>query len=310
MSINLLWLGAAGMGSTVVSIAHRQNFFQKHGVDVQLVPVTGTQMPELTSDTPFGFIGAPASLIRAAEGADLNILASLDTARLSVCLVTRPNISKAEQLHGKRLGARVTGAAMWIHTVLALEKLGLDWEKDNIGIPEIGDPTDVVRALEAGEIDGAVLSRAICEQLAAKGYNILLDLFPLEVYGAPDALVGSKGFVTDHPEVAEGIVAGLIEGTAFILSPNKRKAALSDLKMTLNIADDAAAESGLTELTNVLSRKPYPSLERLKDMQRTMLTARPIVRGVSVRDVLDDRFVRKLDETGFIDRTYAEYGVR
>jgi ABC-type nitrate/sulfonate/bicarbonate transport system substrate-binding protein len=309
MSINLLWLGAAGMGSTVVSIAHRQNFFQKHGVNIQLVPVTGTQIPELTDDTPFGFIGAPASLMRAGEGADLNLLASLDTARLSVCLVTSPDISNADQLRGKRLGARVTGAAMWIHTVLALEKLGLDLGKDNISIAEIGDPTDVVRALEAGEIDGAVLSRAICEQLATKDFNILLDLFPLEVYGAPDALVAAKGFVADHPEVAEGIVAGLIEGIAFILSPRERKAALNGLRETLNITDDAAAESGLAELSDVLSRKPYPSLERLKDMQRIMLPARPNVGGVSIEEVLDDQFVRKLDENGFIDRTYAEYGV-
>lgn len=309
MAINLLWLGAAGMGSTVVSIAHRQGFFQKHGVNVNLVPVTGTQIPELSEDTAFGFIGAPAALMRAAEGVDLNILASLDTARLSSCLIARPHITKAEQLRGKRFGARVIGAAMWIHTVLALEKLGLNPETDDIGIAAIGDPADVVRALEAGQIDGAVLARAQCEQLAARGYNILLDLFPLEVHGAPDALVAAKSFVADHPETAERIIAGFIEGTAFILSPRDRVAALNGIKAVMNIVDDTAAESGLTELSNVISRKPYPPIERLRDMQRLMLTARPAVRDVSVADVVDDRFVRKLDESGFIDRTYAQYGV-
>jgi ABC-type nitrate/sulfonate/bicarbonate transport system substrate-binding protein len=302
MAINVLWLGAAGLGSILLSIAHRQGLFRRHGVDVHPVPVPGTQVPELTADHPFGYIGAPAAVMRAAEGTDLRILASFDTARLSSCLVVRPEITNAEQLPGKRLGARVTGAAMWIHTVLALEKLGVHPAQDDIGIAEVGDPADVVRALEAGQIDGAVLARA-------RGYTILLDLFPLDIYGAPDALVVRTDFLEAHPDAAEGIVAGLIEGTAFALSPRQRPAALDAIKSALNIMDDAAAESGLRELSNVVARKPYPCLERLRNMQRIMTMSRPAVRDISIPDLVDDRFVRRLDDTGFIDRAYASYGV-
>ena len=156
MAINVLCFGAVGLSTILLSIAHRQSLFQKRGVDVRLVPVLGTQIPELTTDNPFGHIGAPAALMRAAEGVDLKILASFDTARLSSCLIVRPGITKGEQLRGKRLGARVTGARMWIHTVLALEKLGLQPERDQISILEIGDPPEVIRALESGQIDGAI----------------------------------------------------------------------------------------------------------------------------------------------------------
>ena len=55
MAVNVLWLGAAGLGSILLSVAHRQGLFQKHGVDVHLVPVPGTQVPELTTDNPFVF---------------------------------------------------------------------------------------------------------------------------------------------------------------------------------------------------------------------------------------------------------------
>jgi ABC-type nitrate/sulfonate/bicarbonate transport system substrate-binding protein len=309
MAINILWLGAAGLGSILLSVAHRQRLFQKHGVDVRLVPVLGTQVPELTTDIPFGYIGAPAAVMRAAEGVDLKILASFDTARLSSCLVVRPGINEPEQLRGTRLGARVTGAAMWIHTVLALEKLGLHPEQDQISIAEIGDPADVVRALEAGQIDGAVLARAQCEQLATKGYTILLDLFPLEMFGAPDALVVTTGFLREHPDAVDGIIAGLIEGTAFALSLDKRPEVLDAIKSGLNITDEAAAVSGLKELSNVVARKPYASIDRLCEMQRLMLTAKPQVQDVSIDDLVDDTFVRKLDESGFINRIYAEYGI-
>jgi ABC-type nitrate/sulfonate/bicarbonate transport system substrate-binding protein len=309
MQVNLLCLGAVGLGSILLSVAHHHGLFRKHGVDVQLVPVPGTQIPEPTANNPFGYIGAPAAVMRASEGTDLRILASFDTARLSSCLVVREGIDKPEQLRGKRLGARATGAAMWIHTVLALEAMGLQPAKDQIGIEEIGDPADVVRALEAGRIDGAVLARAQCEHLASQGCSILLDLFPLNILGAPDALVGTTDVLRQHPDAAQAIVAGLIEGAAFALSPRERPVALESVKAALRITDTAAAESGLLELSKVVARKPYPSTARLHDMQRIMTLSKPAVASVAIDDLVDDQFVRKLDETSFIDRTYSSYGI-
>src|SRR3954451_22333468 len=121
MRVNVLCVGT--LGPLLLSVAHRQGLFRKFGVDVQPVPVRGTRIPELTIGNSFGHIGAPAAVMLAAAGADLRILASFDTARLSSCLVVNPEINKPEQLRGRRLGARVTGAAMWLHTILALQHL-------------------------------------------------------------------------------------------------------------------------------------------------------------------------------------------
>jgi len=87
MSVNLLCLGAVGIGSIILSVADRLGLFQKHGVDVSLVTVTGTQVPNLTTANPMGHIGAPAALMRAAGGTDLKILACFDNALLSGALV-------------------------------------------------------------------------------------------------------------------------------------------------------------------------------------------------------------------------------
>jgi NitT/TauT family transport system substrate-binding protein len=305
--VNLLCLKAVGLCSILPSIAQRQGLFKKHDVDVELIPVSGAQIPEPTISSPVAYIGAPAAVMRAAAGADLKVLACFDTARLSSCLVVNPDISKPEQLRGKRLGARAAGAAIWIHTMLALEQLGLDPERDQVNIVEIGDPVEIIGALEAGWIDGAVLSRPQCEQLTNKGYSILCDLFPLHLYGAPDALVATARFLRDRPELIEGIIVGLVEAAAFILSPRQRSVALEAMKAELMISDNVAAESGLLELSKVLVRKPYPAVDRLCDMQRVMSASRPTVSRISVKDLIYDCVVRKLDEDGSIDRIYASY---
>ena len=309
MMINMLCLGAVGLGVIPLSIADQQGLFTKHGVDVRLVPVAGTQVPKVTTENPFGYIGAPAAIMRAAEGTDLKMLASFDNGRLSNHLVARPDIRTPEDLRGKRLGARVTGAALWIHSIIALEQLGLDSKRDNIKILEIGDPAQIAHALESGNIDAAVLSRAQSRQLSAKGYSVLLDLYPGNVYGAQDALIVTTAFRREYPDAAERIVSAMIEGAAFCLSTRQQSAVLQTIMTELRVTDSAAATESLHQLSLALTRKPYPSLERLRNMQRIMALHDSRVLEVEIDKLIDDSLVRKLEDSGFIDSIYGEYGV-
>jgi ABC-type nitrate/sulfonate/bicarbonate transport system substrate-binding protein len=304
-TVNMLHLGAVGLSAIVLLIAQRHGFFKNHGLDVRLVAVTGTQIPDLTDTHPVGHIGAPAAILKAARGSELRIVASLDSGRLFNQLVVNPTIKRPEDLQGKRLGARVAGAALWIHTVLALEKLGLDPTRDNITILPIGDPSQVMQALEGGRIEGAVVFGAQSRQLTAKGYSVLIDLSPFEIYGAQDALTVTAGFLRENPDAVEGLVAGLVEAAAFAQSAKGRSAVIETIKAELMIVDDAAAEEGLVQLSKIIVRKPYPSLERLRNMQRIMQIADPRAIGVDVANLVDNRFVKKLDESGFIDAAYA-----
>jgi ABC-type nitrate/sulfonate/bicarbonate transport system substrate-binding protein len=242
-------------------------------------------------------------MIKASRGSDLRILASFDSGRLLNHLVVAPGIRNAKDLKGKRVGARVKGAALWIHTVLALEKLGLEPTRDGIEILSIGDPSKIVQALEAGQIEGAVLATAYSNDLVAKGYSVLLDLSTSGVYGAQDALVATNAFSRINPQETEAIVAALIEAAAFSSSPKNHSAVVETMKMQLNVSD-AAAEKGLSELSKILVRKPYPSIERLRNMQRVMAAVDPNAAALDVGTLIDDRFVKKLDQEGFIDRVY------
>jgi ABC-type nitrate/sulfonate/bicarbonate transport system substrate-binding protein len=307
--INLLSLQAVGLSSIVLFVAQREGLLAKHGVSVHLVPVGNGQVPELSEANPVGHIGAPAAIMRAARGADMKILASLDNGQLSNCLVVRPDIESAQDLRGRRLGARVVGAALWIHTVIALEQLGLDRERDDIDIASIGDPPQIVQALEDGRIDGAVLSRGQTREMVAKGFSVLLDLSPAHLYGAQDALVTTGGFLEKHSAAIEGLIAGLIEGAAYVQSDAGKTVTLETIKAELRITDNTAAEAGRIQLAQCLARKPYPSVERLRNMQRVMSTVELDVTAIDVACLIDDRFVASLDSRNFIDIVYRELKV-
>ena len=72
----------------------------------------------------------------------------------------------------------------------------------------------------------------------------------------------------------------------------------------MKIADPAAAEEGYQDLLLGLEKKPYPSVEALRNIQRMMALLNPRVAKVRPEEVIEARIIRKLDESGFIDSLY------
>jgi len=103
----------------------------------------------------------------------------------------------------------------------------------------------------------------------------------------------------------ESVTTALIEALAFALAERNRPEMMRAFKSALNITDPATAAQNLRELR----LKPYPRLDTLKRMQQIIGTHDPRVLDVALDSLIDDRFVRALDETGAIDRIYGHYGI-
>jgi hypothetical protein len=101
----------------------------------------------------------------------------------------------------------------------------------------------------------------------------------------------------------------LIESEAFIFGPANKTRALAILRRYLRI-NEQEAEEGYKDVISGLDRKPHANLAGLKNVQRLMKLRNPAVEKVKVEELVDDRFMKKLDESGFIDQMYAKYGVK
>ena len=310
-SVGIVHAGAVGPGVIPLVIAHDQRLFANQSIEPRLVPLGPASPPRLTAENPIGLFGAPAALLQAAHGADLKILATLATARLSGHLIAKPEIKTPQDLRGKRFGVGYQiGAGLWINTVLALQHLGLDLRRDAIAFVEIGDLTKIAEALEAGRIDAAVLSPAQSVEFRAKAFSDLLDLYPANLSGPQFALVVTGAYLRDRPDVVEKVLIALLDGVAFSHAPANKTTVVQTLMKTFRVSDLIAAESAYQDFLQRMLRKPYPSMGSLRDMQRIIALHDAAVLNVRLEDVVDDRLVRKLDEAGVIDRLYAAYGVK
>jgi ABC-type nitrate/sulfonate/bicarbonate transport system substrate-binding protein len=303
--VSVMFAEATGSFLVLLEIAREQALFEKLGIDVRPVPARGATVPRLSDEVPLGLIGAPAALLQVADGADLRLIATLSTTNLSGHLVARPGIKTAQDLRGKRLGVRVIGAGIWISTILALEQLGLDPKRDDIILVPVGSPAQILRALELGEIDGALTAAAQSHELESRGFSVLLRDYPADITSYDGVLVARPEFVATNAGMIESVTTALIEALAFALAERNRPEVMRAFKSTLNITDATTAAQNLSELR----RKPHPRLDTLKRMQRIMGAHDRRVLDVALERLIDDRFVRTLDETGLIGGIYRHYGI-
>ena len=94
---------------------------------------------------------------------------------------------------------------------------------------------------------------------------------------------------------------------AFGVAP-KNKPAVIKILMRRMRTDAAGAEDGYLDLVRGVDRKPLASLEGMRNLQRLLRPRNPKIGELKIEDVVDNRIMRKLDESGFIERAYAAQG--
>src|SRR4026207_838808 len=54
-----------------------------------------------------------------------------------------------------------------------------------------------------------------------------------------------------------------------------------------------------------MARKPYPGIDGMRNVQRLLKPQNPRIGDINVEDLIDNRYIRKLDDSGFFDRVYG-----
>jgi ABC-type nitrate/sulfonate/bicarbonate transport system substrate-binding protein len=288
----------ASMSTTAIPLwlAQRQNFFAKYGVKSKVVWVRGNpaQIATLVSgDTQIAYGGAPTALAAAVGGRDMKIIASLSS-RESLDLVARPGIKSAKELAGKRFG--------------------MEEKRDNIQMMVIGDVTVLSQALETGRIDATVVPSFLSRRLAEKGFVILGKCDQVRLSSVGMAIVVDKEYLQQSSDTLQDVVKALAESMVFITVAKNKPAVLETITKQFKLTDPAVAEGAYQDVFTLVRleeyRKPYVSIDGLRILQRLMKTQNARIGDIKVENLVDSTVVRKVEESGFFERLYAEYGVK
>ena len=306
-------VGFAAMNARVSPLwaAKDEGFFSKYDLDGEPIFVRGAPTLNaaiLSGDLQAGYTGGTAVMGAAVGGADFKILAIL-TNKVTYDLVGRRGIKTAEDLRGKQVGVTSIGGTNSMGTILGLERLGLDPVRDKINFIVNGDDSVRTQGLLAGTMDATAVDGVYSKILREKGLPVLAELGALNIPITSASMVFPTALIHKSPRVVENILKAVLEGLIWGISPLNKNRVINLISKRLRMTPQEA-EEGYKDMIAGLERKPFPSADGLKNIQRLMKSRNPKMAELKVESLIDSSFIHKLDESGFIDKLYATYGLK
>ena len=288
-------------------IALDQGLFRKYGLEVEPVYIAGE--PMLTQSIISGDIaaaqqGAVGAIRGSVGGLDLTIfLGIINTFNYS--LVTRTDISRMEDFKGKKMGVGGSfGGPPAFATRWLLRKFGLQPDRDvAMLLIRGGGQPERLAALQAGTIDGILLSAPATLIAKRAGMRILVDLASLQAEYPQTVFTSSRRFLQRQPAQAEAIVKGLVEGIA--VARTRKETAMQTIARWLKTKDREVLEEVYRDVVEKgLAQKPYPTFAGIQLLLNELSSQDPRFSKARPEDFIETGSLRALDSSGFIDALY------
>ena len=281
-------------------VTWKAGLFQKYGLDIDKPRIMGGAQGVvrglMSGEIHFGNLAAPAPLRANLKGeADLVFLTGGINQQF---IMGRPGIDSREQLAGGKIGFVGDGGLNDALVQLIIEKLhaagirGLQMEP----IPAGGDKE--LQALLSGKCDAIVITPPESIDAQRKGCNYLVDFAEYGLNYALGGIAARRDYVKENPEITRRFVKAYVEGMHRYRTD--REFTVGVQAEYSGIADRSVAEETYDLTQPGMPSVPYPVVSSLQMLLDFMAKELPEAKDADARRFVDDRFVRELDESGFI----------
>jgi len=279
-----------GVPNLALPAAQRYGFFRAQGLDAELIVMRPSSSLQTLVSGDLDFSTVLASAARASvSGLPLRMVMTL-TVGQDFSLVVRPEIRRVEDLKGKTLATSGVGEFTDVGARIVLKKYGLVPEVDVKLRALFGNHPLRLSALQAGQIDGTVMSMPYNKMAVKMGFRELVHL--REFIKTPQGgLVTTVQKIRGEPEMILRAVKAALMGSRF-LKENKGEF-VKLLEKESGVHDSAVAGLIHEEIAKLYSDTGIVSDEAMQEFIATSKEALKVSREVSFSDIADFSFARR-----------------
>lgn len=297
-----LTYSALGGSQASFWIPYEAGIFRKHGLDVELLYVAGggrAGQVVQSGEVPIGVFTGGAVINANLAGGDLVVIASSMNV-MTFAVMARPEIRRAEDLKGKKIGISRFGSATDFGLRYAEEKWPVKRQRD-FTVIQVGGVTDVFNALRAGALDAAVINAELAILARREGFRELADIAKMGISFPTSSVITTRSFIKRNENTVRKFIRAFVEGVYF--GKSQRAATIKIMQKYLR-SSDAAMFDELYEMYIVrnIPRVPRPSPESLKTVLDQMAESDPRVANLKPEQFIDARFFQELEKEGFIQK--------
>jgi hypothetical protein len=168
----------------------------------------------------------------------------------------------------------------------------------------VGSVPNVLTSLQNGTSQAGALSTPAHLQAEKMGFSELMDLSKGDLYYPYTYVVVSAGFLEKNRSLIKPFLAASVEGIHRFKTDKAFAKKL--IAKYLRIGDEKVPEETRQLFSELFEMVPYIKREGLVSLVQILAEKDPKIEAVRADSIIEDRFVRELEGSGFIRNLYRE----
>jgi NitT/TauT family transport system substrate-binding protein len=287
----------------LVSMAEKRGLYAKYGLSSVVIYVSGgsTAIQALVSgDVDLGQLTGAPGVAANLRGADIIYIAMSDD-KMGYQLVTRREFKNVAELKGKRFGISRFGSSSEFGARIMLKRAGLDPKE--VSILQIGNEAERLAALKSGSIDASVFNAPFGSEARKFNLNILADAAALGIPYFNTGICGSAKLLQKNDNKILNFLRAYVEAIKiFKTEPDYTLRALAQFT---RVSDPELLKEAYEYNRTRIPDVPYPSLVAMQAVVDPLVAADPKLGKVDAKNFISDRYLKKLQEEGFVQKLFG-----
>lgn len=290
----------------VLWIAKDARLFDKHGLDVTLIYISGSSkvvQAMLAREIPIAEIAIPPVIQANLAGADLVMLAGPNH-KPGQKLMVKPEIKNRAELKGRKLGVIRFGTSDDFLLRYLLTKWGIQPDRE-VALIQMGGSQEVLSGLASGSIDGGFISSPLNLRAVKLGFHTLVDSSAIGVDYQGAGVVSTRSYVRENPDIIRRYLTAYVEGL-HRFKTDKEFSLKILAKYSRTTERDMLEETYRHYAVEVMPRVPYPTMKGIQLVLDEIGARNPKARQVSPASLVDLSYLQEIENSGFIRSLYRE----
>lgn len=286
-------------------IAKETGIFAKHGLDAEVILVTGSPrlvQSLIAGDVDYAMPGLTALMRARMQGADTVTLAAATNVPIMKLLVTRKSgLRQLEGLKGRIIGVSQFGSDADAFARIVVDKAGLKPDKD-VAILQMGGHPQVAAALVAEKIEAGVLGGLALLTAKKSGAVVLADGVALNTAAMAGILAVTRRHVQRNRDSVMRFMRAYVE--AFRYFRTNRAGTIPIMRKYMGGITAEQAGFLYDEYVDLFEEFPVPGEKAFQGVLDR--ESDPKAKNFKPADFVDLSFLSDIDRSGLVEKIYRK----
>lgn len=291
----------------ILWVTQDSGLFRKYNLDPHIVFIAGAPVNMaglISGDVDFTVFAGPAAIAANLAGADVAVLMSFINT-MDHSFFASPAIKKPADLKGKKVGISAPGSTNDYGGRVALKKWGLQPDKE-VAMLTVGAQPERFAAMQAGRVDATLLQPPFTAKARQAGFTdlgALIDLGLEDYLGT--CLATTQTRIRKNEDLTRRVVKTFMEGIHFYKT--QKEASMRSIAKFTKLQDrDAIEEAYNAYAIKFLARIPYPTTKGVEVILEDLAKKNPKAQGADPKRFMEPRFLKELEDSGFVKQLYGK----